>query len=43
MQDFYRYEVPALAGVAQKRALFRVFLDTLKDPNLSGEHKVRIS
>lgn len=38
-QDFYRYEVPALAGVAQKRALFRVFLQTLRDPNLTGEHK----
>ncbi|CAN0267558.1 unnamed protein product, partial [Hapterophycus canaliculatus] len=41
LQDFYRFEVPALAGVVEKRALFRVFLETLRDPNLTGEHKVK--
>lgn len=41
LQDFYRFEVPALAGVSEKRALFRVFLETLRDPNLTGEHKVK--
>lgn len=41
LQDFYRFEVPALAGVAEKRALFRVFMETLRDPNLTGEHKVK--
>lgn len=33
--------MPALAGVSEKRALFRVFLETLRDPNLTGEHKVK--
>lgn len=40
-QDFYRFEVPALAGVAEKRALFRVFLETLRDTNLTTEHKIK--
>lgn len=30
-----------MAGVAEKRALFRVFLESLRDPNLTGEHKVK--
>lgn len=30
-----------MAGVAEKRALFRVFLETLRDPNLTSEHKIK--
>lgn len=41
MKDFYRFEVPALAGVDEKRALFRVFLETLRDPNLTPDHKIK--
>jgi len=27
--------------VAEKRSLFRVFLETLRDPNLASEHKIK--
>lgn len=27
--------------MAEKRALFRVFLETLRDPNLTSEHKIK--
>lgn len=30
-----------MAGVAEKRSLFRVFLETLRDPNLASEHKIK--
>lgn len=27
--------------MAEKRSLFRVFLETLRDPNLASEHKIK--